>query len=165
MAYDYVQAFTEGHSYNELVAQYLRKNDIACTVPALQIAKNSAERDHLTLTEKDITIDGLPDILEVKSARRSFPWSPDDYPYSNAIVDTVGSFESKLIKPTAYVFYSRPTGAMLAVGMSSKDRWVKKRLYDRYQDLYDDFYLVDKSDLRPMSDLIDYLRKLLERKN
>jgi hypothetical protein len=165
MTYDYVQAFTEGHSYNRLVAQYLQNNGIKCSVPDLQIAKNLNERNNLTLTEKDITIDGLPDVLEVKSARRSFSWYPNEYPFGNAIVDTVSSLESKIVTPTAYVLYSRPTKAMLAVGLSSRSRWVKKRLYDKYQDLYDDFYIVNKRDLKPMSELVEYLYRVQQKKD
>ena len=163
MAYDYVQAFTEGHAYNMLVAKYLKSHGIKCSVPNLQIATNLEERNNLTLNEKDVILDGLPDVLEVKSARRSFSWEPDEYPFSNAIVDTVNSLESKIVTPTAYVLYSRPAKAMLAVGMSSRSRWVKKRLYDKYQDIYDDFYIVSKQDLKPMSELIDYLYRLQQK--
>ncbi len=163
MAYDYIQAFTEGHSYNKLVAQYLTSHGVECSVPDLQIATNLQERNNLTLNEKDIVLDGLPNVLEVKSARRSFPWNPSEYPFNNAIVDTVSSLESKTVKPTAYVLYSRPTRAMLAVGLSSQTRWVKKRLYDKYQDIYDDFYIVSKEDLKPMSELVDYLYRLQQK--
>lgn len=160
MAYDYVQAFTEGHSYNQLVAEYLRNNGVRCTVPSLQIAKNNQERKHLTLTEKDITLDGTPHILEVKTSRRKFGWEPKDFPFPNTIVDTVNSYESKERKPSAYILYSRPTGAMIAIGTSTKPKWTKKKLYDNYQELTDYFYMVEKGDMRSMGDLIEYLHRV-----
>lgn len=157
MTYDYVQAFTEGHSYNKLVAKYLQKNGIKCHVPDLQIAKTYEERNQLTLTEKDVVLDVTGGVLEVKSVRRSFPWELENFNYKDIIVDTVDSYESKVQKPLAYVLYSRPTGAMIAIGPSSKPRWRKATFYDKYQKITDDFYLVDKADIRPMSELIDYL--------
>lgn len=160
MGYDYVQAFTEGHSYNQKVASYLRERNIGCEVPDLQIAQNAQERYNLTLGEKDITLTGLPHILEVKSSRRRFYSEPEKFPYPNTIVDTVSSYESKLKKPCAYVLYSRPTGAMLAIGTSTKPSWRVVRLYDHYQNLTDDFYVVDKSNLRHMDELVSYLFNL-----
>jgi hypothetical protein len=163
VTYDYVQAFTEGHSYNQLVAQYLNENGIKCCVPELQIAKNSAEIRQLTLTEKDIILEFSNGVLEVKSSRRSFGWDTENFPYSNMIVDTVDSYESKQQKPTAYILYSRPTGAMIAIGPSSKPRWQKRTFFDKYQKITDDFYVVDKTDIRPIGELIDYLSALQAR--
>jgi hypothetical protein len=157
MGYDYVKAFTEGHSYNKIVAQYLIDNGIPCTVPELQIAKNSGERRHMTLTEKDIVLDLIPHVLEVKNVSIEFGWDPKDFPFPTTIVDTVNSYEDKQQKPLAYILRSKKTGAMLAVGPSSKDRWGQKSLYDKKQELTDNFYIVNKRDLRSMDELIAYI--------
>lgn len=160
MAYDYVKAFTEGHSYNKIVAQYLADNGIPCTVPELQIAKTAEERRRLTIDEKDIVLNLVPHVLEVKNVSIDFGWEPERFPYPTTIVDTVSSYEDKKKKPVAYVLRSKPTGAMLAVGPSSKDRWQKKSLYDKKQNLTDEFYIVQKSDLRSMTELVAYLLNL-----
>jgi hypothetical protein len=157
MGYDYVKAFTEGHSYNKIVAQYLIDNGIPCTVPELQIAKNSGERRHMTLTEKDIVLDLIPHVLEVKNVSIEFGWDPKDFPFPTTIVDTVNSYEDKQQKPLAYILRSKKTGAMLAVGPSSKDRWGQKSLYDKKQELTDNFYIVNKRDLRSMDELVAYI--------
>lgn len=157
MGYDYVKAFTEGHSYNKIVAQYLIDNGIPCTVPELQIAKNSGERRHMTLTEKDIVLDLIPHVLEVKNVSIEFGWDPKDFPFPTTIVDTVNSYEDKQQKPLAYILRSKKTGAMLAVRPSSKDRWGQKNLYDKKQELTDNFYIVNKRDLRSMDELIAYI--------
>jgi hypothetical protein len=162
MAYDYVKAFTEGHSYNKIVAKHLADSGIPCTVPELQIAKNNEERRFMTLTEKDIVLDLVPYVLEVKNVSIEFGWDPKDFPFPTTIVDTVSSYEDKEEKPVAYILRSKKTGAMLTVGMSSKNRWRQKTLYDKKQQLTDNFYIVDKKDLRTMQELIDYLLKLQE---
>jgi len=163
MPYDYVHAFTEGHSYNELVASYLQEYGVRCTVPELRIASSLAERRHLTVTEKDILLDDTGHVLEVKSSRRSFGWDPLDFPYPDTIVDTVNSYESKKVKPCAYILYSRPTGAMVAIGTSTKPRWKKTKFFDRYQQITDEFYLVGKDDIKPIGDLIQYLKNAQNR--
>lgn len=160
MAYDYIQAFTDGHAYNRRVAEYLRTREIKCHAPELQIAKNTAERRHLTLTEQDIVLEGLTHILEVKSSSREFTDDPNDFPYDDTIVDTVSSFEDKLHKPCAYILVSKVTGAMVAIGVSSQPRWKKRTFFDHKQQLTDDFYLANKEDIRHMDDLVEYLLKL-----
>lgn len=163
MTYDYVRAFTEGHSYNKIVAQYLIDNNVPCTVPELQIARTAEERRHLTVTEKDIVLSLIPHALEVKNVSIDFGWDPSNFPFPTTIVDTVSSYEDKEEKPLAYVLRSKKTGAMLAVGPSSKERWKKKTLYDKKQQLSDVFYIVDKQDLRSMSELITYITNLQKR--
>lgn len=165
MSYDYVKAFTEGHSYNKIVAQYLIDNGVPCTVPELQIAKNAKERRELTLTEKDIALELIPHVIEVKNVSINFGWDPKVFPFPTTIVDTVSSYEDKQQKPIAYILRSKPTGAMLAVGPSSKDRWAQKSLYDKKQQLTDNFYIVSRKDLRSMDELIKYLNGLQERHN
>jgi hypothetical protein len=126
-------------------------------VPELQIAKNSGERRHMTLTEKDIVLDLIPHVLEVKNVSIEFGWDPKDFPFPTTIVDTVNSYEDKQQKPLAYILRSKKTGAMLAVGPSSKDRWGQKSLYDKKQELTDNFYIVNKRDLRSMDELVAYI--------
>lgn len=163
MTYDYIKAFTDGHAVNCQVAEYLRSRGIHCYAPELQIAINSAERRHLTLTEKDIVLEGLTHILEVKSSSREFTEDPTEFPYDDTIVDTVSSFEDKLHKPCAYILVSKVTGAMIAIGVSSRPRWKKRTFFDHKQQLTDDFYLVNKQDIRHIDDLVEYLLKLQQK--
>lgn len=163
MAYDYVKAFTEGHSYNKIVAKYLSDRGIPCTVPELQIAKTAEERRRLTLEEQDIVLSLVDHVLEVKNVSINFSWDPSEFPFPTTIVDTVSSYEDKKQKPVAYILRSKPTGAMLAVGPSSKSRWAKKNLYDKKQQLTDNFYIVQKKDLRSMDELVNYLVALQQK--
>jgi hypothetical protein len=118
----------------------------------------------MTLTEKDIVLDLVPYVLEVKNVSIEFGWDPKDFPFPTTIVDTVSSYEDKEEKPIAYILRSKKTGAMLTVGMSSKDRWKSKTLYDKKQQLTDNFYIVSKADLRSMDELITYLLQLQNRR-
>jgi hypothetical protein len=157
MSYNYVQAFKEGHYYNEIVAGYLRSHGINCVAPELKIAQNSQEVKEMTLSEKDVVISASGSVIEVKSNRREFFWEPSAFPYKSIIVDTVSSYESKEVKPIAYVFVSRTNGAMVTIGSSTFKKWKKVSLYDKYQEITDDFYLADKSEIRPISDLVRHI--------
>ena len=157
MGYDYIKAFKKGHYYNKKVAMFLSEFGIQCRVPELQIAKNFDEVKEMTLTEKDIILDAAKCILEVKSSSRTFGWDPKEFPYETTIVDTVGSYESKLEKPAAYVLVSQTTGAMVVLPPSSKDRWKKIKLFDKQQNLWDEFYLINKDDIRSITSLVDWL--------
>jgi len=160
MTYNYEKAFTEGHKYNNIVAKFLSEQGIPCKVPELELAQNKADRMRFTLGEKDIILEKLPKVLEVKTTRRAFGDDPHDFPFSNTIVDTVHGYESKEVKPYAYILYSQPTGSMLVLPPSTKNNWNIKTIYDTYQDLTDDFYLINKKDIRPMTDLVARLLQL-----
>ena len=157
MTYDYIAAFHEGHTYNRRVAKYLRSRGVKCYAPDLQIAQSNEERAIMTRTEKDIIIEGIDEILEVKSSSREFSDVPADYPYPTLIVDTVDSYEKKEKKPLAYVLVSKDTDAMITVGGSSKPRWFSRKFYDSKQCLWDNFYLANKSDIKHIEDLVQYL--------
>jgi hypothetical protein len=160
MTYNYEKAFTEGHKYNNIVAKFLSEQGIPCKVPELELAQNKADRARFTLGEKDIILEKLPKVLEVKTTRRAFTDDSHDFPFSNTIVDTVHGYESKEVKPYAYILYSQPTGSMLVLPPSTKNNWNIKTIYDTYQDLTDDFYLINKKDIRPMADLVARLLQL-----
>jgi hypothetical protein len=158
MPYDYVKAFKKGHFYNKMVASFLNDNGINCYAPELKIAQNSQEIREMTQTEKDIVLTGIHDgVLEVKTSSREFGWDPADFPYSETIVDTVSSYEEKIIKPLAYVLVSQKTEAMVALPPSTKSRWKVRRLYDNKQELWDDFYVIQKQDIAEIGKLINYL--------
>lgn len=158
MAYDYIRAFHKGHKYNKMVASFLSEFGIKCHAPELKIARNSHERWEMTQTEKDVVLDAIENgVLEVKTSSREFTWDPAEFPYSETIVDTVSSYENKIIKPLAYVLVSQKTDAILALPPSTKDRWEIRRLYDKQQELWDDFYVIKKQDIADIRKLVDYL--------
>lgn len=102
--------------------------------------------------------------IEVKSRGLTFTEDPNSFPYDRAIVDTKSSYEHYESKPIAYVFISQETKAMLWTpagfddqGRDISSRWQIQTLNDHVRDINDQFYLVRKDELRPISLLVDLL--------
>ena len=157
LGFDYHAAMTEGHSYNEIVAQRLRSEGIGCTVPELELVTKDEDIRRLTRTEKDIILDNCL-ILEVKSRNLGFSEDPSLFWQKDIYVDTVSGYEAKEIKPYAYVMVSQKSGNMLVVHSNTKDKWFKKTVTDPYRKVTDVFYKIEKQHLTTWSCLIDDLK-------
>ena len=100
VGFDYHKAMTEGHSFNEMVADRLKIEGIGCTVPELELVSTKAEIKRMTENEKDIILDnGL--VLEVKSRNLGFSEDPSLFWQKDIYVDTVSGYEAKITKPYA----------------------------------------------------------------
>ena len=153
LRFDYHKAMTEGHSFNELVAERLRSEGIGCTVPELELVSSRAEIQRMTESEKDIILDnGL--ILEVKSRNLGFSEDPSLFWQKDIYVDTVSGYEAKLVKPYAYVMVSQKSGNMIVVHGKTKDKWFKKTVTDPYRKVTDSFYKIEKAHITSWSSLI-----------
>ena len=157
MSFDYHAAMTEGHSYNEMVAERLRAEGIGCTVPELELVTKDEDIRRLTKTEKDIILDnGL--ILEVKSRGIGFSEDPSLYWQKDLYVDTVSGYEAKEIKPYAYVMVSQKSGNMIVVHSNTKEHWFKKTVTDPYRKVTDVFYKIEKRHITTWTSLINDLK-------
>jgi hypothetical protein len=155
--FDYHAAMTQGHTYNEIVAQRLISEGIGCTVPELELVTSNADIARLTKEEKDIILDnGL--VLEVKSRNLGFSEDPALFWQKDIYVDTVSGYEAKEIKPYAYVMVSQKSGNMLVVHSSTKDKWFKKTVTDPYRKVTDSFYKIEKKYLTTWTSLITDLK-------
>lgn len=149
---------TEGHSYNEIVAQRLRGANISCEVPELELVSSDEDIRRMTENEKDIILDnGL--ILEVKSRNLGFSEDPSLFWQKDIYVDTVSGYEAKKVKPYAYVMVSQKSGNMLVVHSNTKDKWFKKTVTDPYRKVTDVFYKVEKAHLTTWDSLIEDLKQ------
>ena len=156
--HDYEAAFKQGHYYNELVGEYLAVHGIANTVPALELAKDKADRARFTALEKDVVLlDGR--VLEVKGVSPEFGWEPSSYTVRDTIiVDTESGYHGKEVKPIAYVFVSKVTEAMLVISTKTFGQWEVKELPDKQRGLQRERFLVASTSLlRPMEKLIEHL--------
>jgi len=156
--HDYEAAFKQGHYYNELVGEYLAVHGIANTVPALEIAKDKADRARFTALEKDVVLmDGR--VIEVKGVSPEFDWEPSSYTVRNTIiVDTESGYHGKVVKPIAYVFVSKVTEAMLVIDTKTFGQWEVKELPDRSRGIKRERFLIASTGLlRPMDKLIEHL--------
>jgi hypothetical protein len=157
LGFDYHAAMTQGHTYNEIVAQRLISEGIGCTVPELELVTSNADIARLTKEEKDIILDnGL--VLEVKSRNLGFSEDPALFWQKDIYVDTVSGYEAKEIKPYAYVMVSQKSGNMLVVHSSTKDKWFKKTVTDPYRKVTDSFYKIEKKYLTTWTSLITDLK-------
>ena len=157
VGFDYHKAMTEGHSFNEMVAERLKAEGIGCTVPELELVSTKSEIKRMTENEKDIILDnGL--VLEVKSRNLGFSEDPLLFWQKDIYVDTVSGYEAKITKPYAYVMVSQKSGNMLVVHSSTKEKWFKKTVTDPYRKVTDSFYKIEKQHLTSWSSLVDDLK-------
>jgi len=158
--FDYHKAMAEGHGYNLYVADLLQHFGVPkVDVPAFTIATTHDEIKDMTKNEKDIIVDDL--VLEVKSSSRAFT-DVDDFPHNPLIVDTVYGFDTKIIKPFAYVIISQITHNIFVIPVATKYDWSIQEYYDSQREITEQFYMVKKRHCRPFIELVDIL---LERAN
>jgi len=158
--FNYHKAMREGHGYNLYVADLLQHFGVPqVDVPDFSIATTHDEIRDKTLNEKDVIVGDL--VLEVKSSSRSFT-NADDFPFNPVIIDTVSGFDSKIIKPFAYVMISQITQGIFVIPTSTKYDWTIEKYYDGYRKIEERFYLVKKRHCRPFIEMVDVL---LERAN
>ena len=153
--FDYEKAMYEGHGYNLYVADLLQTFGVPnVVVPEFSMAATYDEIRNKTLNEKDIVIDDL--VLEVKSSSRSFR-NADDFPHNPLIVDTVHGYDSKVVKPWAYVMISQITRGIFVIPTATKQYWTIRTYYDAQRDIEDRFYMTSKRHCRPFIEMVDLL--------
>ena len=162
--FNYETAMREGHGFNLYVADLLQTFGVPnVVVPEFSMAATYDERINKTLIEKDIVIDDL--VLEIKSSSRSFR-NADDFPHNPLIVDTVHGYDSKVVKPWAYVIISQITRGIFVIPTSTKQYWTITTFYDAQRDIEDRFYMISKRHCRPFLEMVDLLlEKAHERTN
>ncbi len=155
MTFDYASSFAKGHAFNVFVADILTYFGVPdVKVPEMTDATNPAETRDKTINEKDVIVGDL--VLEVKSRNLKFD-SFDDFPYEKVLIDTVHGYESKAIKPFAYVIVSQITGKMFAISNASKSNWTVGDVHDPHRNVDYEAYFVTRQYCRPFIDLVDIL--------
>jgi hypothetical protein len=153
--FNYETAMREGHGFNLYVADLLQTFGVPnVVVPEFSMAATYDERINKTLNEKDIVIDDL--VLEIKSSSRSFK-NADDFPHNPLIVDTVHGYDSKVIKPWAYVIISQITRGIFVIPTATKQYWTITTFYDAQRDIEERFYMTSKRHCRPFLEMVDLL--------
>jgi hypothetical protein len=153
--FNYETAMREGHGFNLYIADLLQTFGVPnVVVPEFSMAATYDERINKTLNEKDIVIDDL--VLEIKSSSRSFR-NADDFPHNPLIVDTVHGYDSKVIKPWAYVIISQITRGIFVIPTATKQYWTITTFYDAQRDIEERFYMTSKRHCRPFLEMVDLL--------
>jgi len=159
VTFDYVTAFKQGGYWSKYVADILQSKGIRCFAPDIQIATTTAEREHMTKHEQDIVFDWNYKPLEVKSSSRDFTSDYLNYPYQSLFVDTVSSFDNKIVEPLAYVFVSQKTRGLVCLSPKSKSHWHKVQAFDKQRQINELFYSASKDLLISFDDLVAHLLK------
>jgi len=155
MSFDYKTAFHEGHAFNCYVADILRTFGVPdVQVPELWDEDKAVNRLEKTVNEKDVLVGDL--VLEIKSRNLKFD-SFEDFPYDKILIDTVHGFDSKAIKPFAYVMVSQLTGKMFAIAGATRPNWSTGQIHDPHRNVVYQAYFATKRNCRPFIDLVDIL--------
>jgi hypothetical protein len=152
---DFPARYTDGYRATRLVGDRLTAAGVRdVDVPAPVVA--APEDVPQYADEVDITVG--PYLLEVKSRRFAFTDTPASYPYPDALVGTVGTWARKVRPRCAVVLVSVPTAGMLVAPLSTRPRWVERKVYDGVRSAWVHNYACPIADLVPLDRLAAYLR-------
>jgi hypothetical protein len=98
-------------------------------------------------------------VLEIKSRNLKFE-SFEDFPYDKILIDTVHGYDSKAIKPFAYVMVSQITGKMFAIAGATRPNWSTGQIHDPQRNVVYEAYFATKRNCRPFIDLVDILLEM-----
>ncbi len=147
-----------GKDFEVFVANKLKKAGIANVIHQNNGDEHiKSEVSKHTKYSTDLLINGWS--FEVKSRSEVFT-SPEDWRYWPMFVDTVSSLDKKKFKPRGYIFVSQKTGALMSVGINSKEFWTTQKKWDSKRKISDTFYCVEKKYVTTEETLIKRLKEL-----
>lgn len=147
-----------GHHWQYMAALYFALHDLPVAMPDLSIRDGGIENAGSYLHTFDLRVCGHR--VECKSRNERFT-NPNDFPYPDAFVDTVHKYNARprAARPLAYVFISRPTGAMLCVQGRVPTQWKRVRRFDRVRLIDEEFYACPREQLRSLDVLITHIQE------
>lgn len=129
-----------------VVAEYLYKKGFGIDIKPMRVSPSYEER--LNYVDDGDLIAYKNDesyIIEVKCMSRDFE-TASDWPFNSTIVCAKHSFDTKKVKPFSYILLNPGHTHAMIIKASTKDDWYTKRIKDsRYEDVVQDFYMIDKS--------------------
>lgn len=144
-----------GYDWELFVAWQMLLEGFSVQVSKLKIRARVEDR-HKFAQQKDLKVNGW--IYEIKSRNEKFT-CPIDYPYGTAFVETVKSWDAKIMKPVATLLVSRETKVILAVPLSSRFAWKVEEKYDRTREINETFYASPKRFLWDFNYLVQHIRE------
>jgi len=148
-----------GNHWSNHVASVLNENQIPCYATKMVFRDSIEEISDFSKNDKDIVLTNPTGHIEVKSRNLKFDVTPESYPYETAFVDTLDGWNKKAEKPLAVVLVSQRTSELLVIPTTSEPYWGQETKYDNVRGIYDTWLTVHKTHLRPLSDLLDHLRR------
>ncbi len=144
---------TTGHRWQRYVAERLRAEGLVVHESPLSFRHDFDDR-HRYRNEADLVVGDQR--LEVKSRDRRF-WSPADYPYPTALVDTVDKWDARDPEPLALLLVSQKTRTILVVPASTKEHWIEETHFDRFRQFDEVFYAIARERLVSFETLVAFL--------
>lgn len=153
---DFQRRFKEGKHYEQYVAEQLKGFGLDVEINTDNVIVEGRDIEHFTLFDTDITINDA--VIEVKSRAKTCTFTgPDDFPFDDCYLDTVGGWKKKQHKPDYYIVVSQVTGGMVVVDGTTQPEWVERHVYDRLCGHKNRVYCADKSLLHPIEWLVEQL--------
>ena len=149
----------KGNKWARYVADYLNSQEISCYTPESKVRSDISEIPEFSSHEKDIVLNSGIGHLEVKSRNLNFNSGVEGYPYQTAFVDTLDGWAKKAEKPLAVILVSQRTSQMLVVPVSTEPYWKSESKYDTVRQIHETWITVDKTYLKPMTELVEWLKK------
>jgi hypothetical protein len=148
-----------GHKWQTIVGVRLLQEGLVVQVAPYKLRERIEDIEDFTKHDIDILVGRIrPVPIEVKSRNFAFT-KPEDYPYDDAMVGTVSSWEQTETQPEVVVLVSTVTSAMLAVNVeSSRVDWTVVEKFDRDRGIVDRSYCCPVEHLRPFYKLVDWLK-------
>lgn len=150
----FIKELKAGHQWQNLPALFFKLHGLEVEIPELTI-RTSIKEAGKWKDAPDLIVNGH--IIEVKSRNEIFT-SPDSFPYETAFVDTVSGYDSKKVKPLAYVFISRPTGAMLVLKTNSAKGLTVESKFDHVRKIQENFYVCKRKHLQNINLLVSFIK-------
>ena len=129
-----------------VVAEYLYKKGFGVDIKPMRISPTYEDRmDYVDDGDLIVYKDDVSYIIEVKCMSREFKTS-EDWLFPSTIVCAKHSFDNKKVKPYAYILLNKHhTNAMVIKCSTYKDWFVKTIKDNRYEDVVQEFYMIDKN--------------------
>ena len=131
----------KGQKWQDYVAKKLSAEEgIIATSDSLTLRDNVKDR-HDYANQKDIVVEAPAGrfVIEVKSRSLKFTGRAN-FPFSDTIVETVGSFKGRNFTPDFWVMVSQLTGGMFVLSYKTKEFWTVKDTFDTVRKITDATY-------------------------
>jgi hypothetical protein len=151
----FIKELKDGFAWQSLPVLFLQLSGLDVEMPELKIREGGISKAAPFFDSKDLIVNKKR--IEIKSRKEKFT-SPETFPYSTAIVDTVKKFEGREEKPFAYIMVSRFTGSMLWVDCQTWKDWSVIEKFDHTRKYRDKFYVIEREKMRSMDELVKGLK-------
>lgn len=146
-------SLSEGHKAEKSWVESLRLLGLAVAHgQKVVLTKHDKLKDHCGNPDAAVVM-----TVEIKERNLSFT-GPEDFPYETVFVDDLRGLGMEQLRPIAYVFVSRHTGAWVWITPLDKDdSWQETKVFDKSRNHEMGMLVAPKAHLRRAEELLSYL--------